>query len=120
MINCLDSVIRKKNVVTIYPEAHIWPYYTKIREFSEGSFIYPVKFNAPVFAVTNCYKKRLIGKKPRIVSYVDGPFYPSKDLSRKEAMIELKDKVYNAMVERSEKESNYEYITYIKNEKKGE
>ena len=43
-----------------------------------------------------------------------------KNLSRKEAMIELKDKVYNAMVERSEKESNYEYITYIKNEKKGE
>ena len=42
MPNFLDSINKKidKNYsITIYPEAHIWPYYTKIRPFALSLWI---------------------------------------------------------------------------------
>ncbi|MBO7535652.1 MAG: 1-acyl-sn-glycerol-3-phosphate acyltransferase, partial [Bacilli bacterium] len=72
-MKCIEKKIQKKASVTIYPEAHIWPYYTKIRPFVDSSFRYPVQFNTPVYCFTNTYQKKLFSKKPRIVTYVDGP-----------------------------------------------
>ena len=100
--------IDKGQPICIYPEAHIWPYYTKIRNFKSVSFRYPVKMDKPVFCFTNCYKKRKYSKKPSIVTYVDGPFYPNKDLSVKEQIEDLRDQVYNTM-KSHEKDSTYEY-----------
>ena len=117
MVNFKKSVenkIKNRNSVTIYPEAHIWPYYTKIRPFKDVSFKYPIELNTPVFCITNTYKRvNENSDKVQIVSYVDGPFFADKGLSKKEAQKNLRDKVYNKMVERS-KESNFEYIKYIK------
>lgn len=117
MKNFLDTIeqrIEKKSSITIYPEAHIWPYYTKIRPFKSVSFKYPVKLDAPVFCITNTYQKH--GKnnnKIKIVSYIDGPFITDKSLSPKEQEQDLRNKVFDAMVKRS-KNSNVEYIKYIK------
>lgn len=105
--------IEQKQCVMIYPEAHIWPYYTKIRPFTEKSFRYPVQYQVPVFCFTNTYQKRRGRKTPRIVTYVDGPFYPDKTLSSKEQKKELRDRVYETMVKRSQN-NNIELIKYIK------
>lgn len=113
-INCIEKRINQKQVVTIYPEAHIWPFYTKIRNYTYNSFKYAVKLNKPVFSITTCYQKRKILKRPKIVSYVDGPFYPNQNLSINEASKELRDKVYNVMCERVNTYSTYEYYQYIK------
>ena len=59
MKNFLDAIkkrIENGNSITIYPEAHIWPYYTKIRPFKEVSFKYPVELNVPAFCMTNTYQ----------------------------------------------------------------
>ncbi len=117
MRKCIFLRIKQKAFVTIYPEAHVWPYYTKIRPFRENSFHFPAEDGSPVFALTNCYKKRLLGKRPRIVTYIDGPFYPDKNLSRKENMKLLRNKCYEAMCRRAEQSSTYEYIHYEKVEK---
>ena len=114
-INFLEAIknkINKKNLIAIYPEAHVWPYYTKIRNFGKEAFRYPVKLNVPVYSFTVTYKK---GKKnkPNVVVYIDGPFFPNKDIEKKQAEEELRNVVYNKMVERS-KNSNIEYIKYIK------
>jgi len=108
------------NSITIFPEAHIWPYYNKIRKFPYTSFKYPVKFNKPVFTITNCYKKRLFGKRPRVLTFVDGPFLPDKSLPNNEAAIKLRDQAYNIMNERATKYSTYEYYNYeyVENSKK--
>ena len=116
--NFLDAIkekINKKNLVAIYPEAHIWPYYTKIRNFGKEAFRYPVKLNTPVYCLTVTYKK---GKRkyPDIVVYIDGPFFPEKEKELKQVEEDLRNVVYNKMVERS-KNSNFEYIKYIKQEK---
>ena len=112
----LESIthrIKTKKAVLVFPEAHIWPYYTGIRAFGDASFAYPVRLSAPVFAMTTTFKKRLIRKRPKSVVYIDGPFYPDKTLAIKDQKTDLRDKVYNAMCERS-KLSNCEYIQYIK------
>lgn len=112
-INTLESKITSKSSITIYPEAHIWPFYTKIRPFKSVSFKYPVKWNTPTFCMTNTYQS--YGKKKdkiKIVTYIDGPFFADEGLTPKEMQNNLRNKVYNCMVERS-KNSNIENIKYI-------
>ena len=120
MKNFLTAIkyhIQKGHSITIYPEAHIWPYYTKIRPFKSVSFKYPIELDKPVFCITNTYQKR--GKnKVKITSYIDGPFLVNKDLETKqEQKKDLRDRVYNQMVERS-KNSNFEFIKYEYKDKK--
>lgn len=110
---CIDRRIDEKAVVCVYPEAHIWPYYTGIRPFPDTSFIYPCRKNAPVFCFTNTYVARKHRKKPRIVTYIDGPFYPNPDLPLKERAAALRNDVYRTMRERSLL-SDTQYIQYIK------
>ena len=117
MKNFLEAIKQKMNkgyAITIYPEAHIWPYYTKIRPFKDVSFKYPIQLKKPAFCITNTYQSYgKNNKKIRIVSYIDGPFYPNKELTLKEQQKELRNKIYNCMEERSEN-SNIEHIKYIK------
>lgn len=111
-----DKVAEGKPV-TIYPEAHIWPYYTGIRPFKDASFGYPIQCDVPVYCFTNTYQKRGNGRKAQIVTYIDGPFYADESLSKKEQKRKLRNQVYEAMVERS-KNNTVELIKYIKEEEK--
>ncbi len=113
-INSINDKIKRGYSITIFPEAHIWPYYTKIRPFKAVSFNYPVNLNVPIFCATNTYQKYgRKGEKIQIVMYIDGPFFPDNTLSLHERKMDLRNKVYNKMVERSIN-NNVEYIKYIK------
>ena len=109
----IEEVLKKNNPIVIYPEAHLWPYYTKIRNFSNTSFRYPIKFKKPVFTFTTIYKKRKKSKKPKIEIYVDGPFFANENIPEKITQEELKNVVLNKLNERA-KLNNYEYVEYIK------
>jgi len=109
----MESHLKSGACIAIYPEAHIWPYYTKIRPFPKDSFSYPVRYSMPVFASTTTYKKRRFFKKPRAVVYIDGPFFPDESLSYNERVEKLHREVYLSMCKRAE-ESNCEYIRYVK------
>lgn len=109
-INTLNK--QNKNII-IYPEAHVWEYNTFIREFPTTSFRFPVESNAPVFTMTTTYQKAKHRKKPNITIYFDGPFYPNEGDTKKEKIKLLHDKVYLSLVNNS-KNSNYDYIKYIK------
>ncbi len=108
----IHTLMEKGRVVMIYPEAHIWPYYTKIRPFTDTSFAYPYFEQRPVFTFTVTYQKKK--RRIRMTCYIDGPFYPTST-SKKEAIHSLREQAYQAMVERS-KQSSYEKIKYIKRE----
>ena len=110
------SVEEKHQPIFIYPEAHLWPYYTKIRPFVDTSFRYPYKYNTPVFCFTNTYHKCKNKNKVQIITYIDGPFFPNLNLSEKENKEKLRNEVYDAMVKRSSC-SDKEVIKYIKKEK---
>ena len=111
----LGQRVSEKRGIVIYPEAHIWPYYTKIRPFGDASFQYPVKYGRPSFTFTNTYQKRRFSKKPRILTYINGPFYPNTALSPREQRRELRDRIYLAMCNDAEK-STVVYIEYQKKE----
>ena len=112
---CIQGRIEKNGAVVIYPEAHIWPYYTKIRPFPDGSFGYPCKDGTPVFCFVNTYQKRGNKKSPRMVTYIEGPFYPDMELSLKQRRKKLRDEVYETMCRLSE-HSDTEVIRYIRKE----
>ena len=113
---CVNGRIEKGHAVVIYPEAHIWPYYTKIRNFPDDSFGYPAKSDTPVFCFVNTYKGRGEGKKPDMITYIDGPFYPDMDIPLKQRRKKLRDEVYETMCRRAEN-SDIEVIRYIRKEK---
>ena len=104
-------VNENKAAIMIYPEAHIWPFYTKIRPFTDLSFRYPLQFKTPAFCFTNTYQKCRFSKNPKIVTYVDGPFFADETLGKKERQEDLRNRIYDAMTERS-KNSNVEIIKY--------
>lgn len=110
-LKAVEDKIGRGYSVTIYPEAHIWPYYIGIRPFPAVSFRYPVTLDCPVYALTNTYRRRGKTDKANIVTYIDGPFYPDPFLNPKERRQNLRDRVYDCMKARSA-ESDIEVIRY--------
>ncbi|PWM46685.1 MAG: hypothetical protein DBX47_01895 [Clostridiales bacterium] len=111
--NAIEKRVNENAAVVVFPEAHIWPYYTKIRQFASVSFKYPVKLNTPVFCFTTTYRKRKFFKRPGITIYLDGPFYFPKEISEKQREQYLRNEVFKTMSKRAEK-NEIEYIKYIK------
>ncbi|MBQ9017591.1 1-acyl-sn-glycerol-3-phosphate acyltransferase [Candidatus Saccharibacteria bacterium] len=111
----VDRRLAQKKVLVIYPEAHVWPYYTGVRKFPAGgrSFKYAVRNNLPVYAMTTTYHRREGRDLPRMEVYLDGPFYPEKGLGEAENCEALAEKVHAAMV-RDAKNSDYDYFKYVK------
>ena len=117
LIKAVDYHIKHGDFVTVYPEAHVWPYYTGVRPFSEAAFHFPITTNAPAFVMTNTYQKAKWGKRPQMVTYFDGPFYPDSTLPRKKRQQKLMQDVKEQM-ERRAALSNVEYIKYVKRKEK--
>ena len=90
---------------------------TGIRDFPATSMKYPVELDVPSFTLTTTYHRRRFGRKPRTVTYLDGPFYPDHSLPPRARAQTLRDEIYKTMVRRSQ-ESDYEYIRYVKKEEK--
>ena len=116
MSDAMDFYIKKRQYVLIYPEAHIWPYYTKVRSFSNGSFNYAAKSNAPVVPVVTTWRKPLIGKTPRQTVYILEPIFPLENASFNDNKEYLHKECLKAMQEFAENTPQYEYIKYIKKE----
>ena len=100
-IEALEKRVAQKRCVMIHPEAHIWPFYTGIRPFKDTSFRYPVQQKLPVFSLTNTYQKRRYSKKPKMVTYIDGPFYADASLPVRQQKKMLRDQVYEIMKKRA-------------------
>ncbi len=108
--SAINHRIKQGNPIVIYPEAHVWEYYTDIRPFSDTSFRYPARLDKPVFSMTVTYKRSKIFKRPKTEVYLDGPFYPHGETVREKTK-SLHEQIYNAMKERA-KESDAYYIEY--------
>ena len=111
-------LVKQKKCLVIYPEAHVWPYYTGIKKFPAGgrSFKYATRNNLPVFTMTTTYHRRKNRKKgdlPRMTAYLDGPFWPDPKLSESDNQEMLARKAYDSMVKWSKK-STYNYFEYKK------
>ena len=115
-IEAIKYHYNKKRVLVVYPEKHIWPYYTHIRNFPDDSFIYPATLGAPVVPICVTYRKRKIfkNKSPRMTCHVGKPIFPDMTYSLMERKKQLRDACYEFMIDKSSEEENVEYIQYIK------
>ena len=113
----VDYCHKKGENITIFPEAHIWPYYNGVRPFPDTSFRYPVKDGAPVVAFFTAYQKpegiEKLFRKIKTVVYVSDVFYPDQTIPKKQAQRKLRDQVYSFMKDCSLKYSNLEVIKYV-------
>lgn len=110
--NAVGEYARGGKVVVIYPEAHVWPYYTDVRPFKSTSFKYPAKYLKPVFCFTSVFTASKITGRLKTTVYVDGPFLPDRNLSNKENQENLRNQTYEAMKKRCEA-SVYKKCEYI-------
>jgi 1-acyl-sn-glycerol-3-phosphate acyltransferase len=107
---------REKACITIYPEAHIWPYYTGIRPFSAASFTYPAEMGTPVIAMVTRYRERksISGKTkaPARTIILSDPIQAAPGLSVREAQKDLHRRVSKFMIECANLPGNFEYVRY--------
>ena len=106
--SAIEYRLKKGCPIVIYPEAHVWEYYTKIRPFPNTSFTFPTKLRRPAFAMTVTYRKSKLFKKPIMDVYIDGPFFAEKGEANK-----LHGEIFSCLQKRSEN-SNFDYIEYKK------
>ena len=66
-VAAMEWRLKQKRYIAIFPEAHVWEYYTGIRPFPDGAFKYPVKFGKPAYSMTVTYQKRRFGRRPAAV-----------------------------------------------------
>ncbi len=112
---------RENSCIAIFPEAHIWPYYTQIRPFGTAAFTYPAQLHAPVVAATVTYHRRRglfrFCKRPGMRVYISDPIYADAGQSLRERKIFLRDRVYEHMCKAAAECENVEYIQYVPAEK---
>ena len=113
---CIKTRIEQRKGISIFPEAHIWPYSTHIRPFGDDSFTYPAELGAPVVAMATTYRRRKIFKNrpPYVCIHISKPCYPDMSLSLPERRKALRDFVYDYLIDKASEEENYEYIRYVK------
>ncbi|MBQ3667882.1 MAG: hypothetical protein II920_01515 [Clostridia bacterium] len=117
-MNALFACVKNGDCVTIYPEAHVWPFYTGIRPFKADSFCYPMKNLTPVVAMVTRYTKRrglfALCRRPGMTVSFSEPFYPDPSLGLRKGQQQLRDEVYAFMCEKAALPGNVEYIHYVK------
>jgi 1-acyl-sn-glycerol-3-phosphate acyltransferase len=115
-LGCFERALRAQvaagALVTIYPEAHVWPYATMIRTFVPGSMHYPVATNSPVYTATRTYQRRSGRGKPLQTVYIDGPFWPNAAVSKHKAQRELMLQVRASMQWRAAQSNTCSYYEY--------
>lgn len=110
--NAIQSHVSDGHPIIIYPEAHVWKYYTEIRPFADTSFRFPVRCDKPVFTMTAVYREKRCLRRPVTDIFIDGPFFSTGDSVRARTA-SLHAAATDAMKKRSLM-SNTAYIEYIK------
>jgi 1-acyl-sn-glycerol-3-phosphate acyltransferase len=98
--------------IAVYPEAHIWPYYTGIRPFPATSFVYPAELGVPVVAMVTVYRKRKVFKSPARTVILSDPIYAEPGMSMREAQRCLHQRISEFMTEKTGSPDNYAHIRY--------
>lgn len=117
LANTVDKLVHHGCYVTIFPEACIWPYHTKLRPLNPAAFHYAVKSDVPVvpFCVTYRYAKgrNYLKKKPKVNITILEPIYPDNSLSKSECKIKLAKETENRMREVIESRDNVMLYNYV-------
>lgn len=101
----LDNALRKGKIIHFYPEASLWPYYDKIRNFKSGAFHFAIRNNLPIVPMVFTFRKpkgirKIFKRKQDVTLTILEPIKSKRKMENiKEEIDALKNEVYNAMTE---------------------
>lgn len=103
-LKAIYETLDDNKTIHFYPEGSLWPYYKGLRKFKNGAFDIAVEKDISIIPVVFKFVKpygirKYIKKKPCINLYILEPIYSNKDLAKKEAVHDLRKKVYLKMNE---------------------
>jgi 1-acyl-sn-glycerol-3-phosphate acyltransferase len=117
-LDAISAALKKKRVIAVYPEAHIWPYYTKIRPYLPTSFQYASRNNVPAVPMVTTYRRPKGWfkeyRKPLMDIHIGAPIYPLASLSVKENAIRLHGQTMAFMNEYASRPDNVAFYEYVK------
>ncbi len=96
------NAFKGKFILHMYPEAAMWPYYEKIREFKYGAFKIVVDSNVGVQPIRFVFTKssriyKIYKRKKCICAVVLNPLYPNMELEYRDRIEDLRNKTYEVM-----------------------
>lgn len=106
-LKAIYTLLEKNKIVHFYPEASLWPYYKKLRKFKNGAFDIACEENVPIVPMVYKFVEpygiwKYIKKKPLIELHILEPVYANLSLNKKEAVYDLRNKVYCKMKDKLE------------------
>jgi len=116
-LEAVSIALKRKKVIAVYPEAHIWPFYTGIRPFPPTSFQYASRNNVPAVPMVTTYRhpkgpfKRY--KTPRMDIHIGTPIYPDPNLTNKENAILMHDQTMTFMKSYADQADNVSLYQYL-------
>lgn len=110
----IDGKLEGGKCVVVMPEAHIWPYYTGIRDFPATSFMYAAKNGVPAVPMCTTFRRPrgpfASRRKPRVTVNIGAPIMPDAALSMRERARKLRDEVHAYMTEQAKKNECAYYV----------
>jgi 1-acyl-sn-glycerol-3-phosphate acyltransferase len=117
LLEAIQKMLGRHQVIAIYPEAHIWPFYTKIRPFPATSFQYASRNGVPAVPIVTTYRhpRGLFAayRKPLMDVHIGEPIYPLAMFDIKENALRMHAHTISFMRCYATDESNvalYEYV----------
>ncbi len=118
----VGNLLNKKKAVMIFPEAHIWDFYTGVRPFPITSFKFPASSHKPIVPVAVTYRQPKIffknTRKPKMIVNIGEPIMYDENLTEKQNALYFRDATMEFIREKTGSPDNYEYIQYIKVEER--
>lgn len=108
-IKAISNLLKEKNIVHVYPEASLWPYCQKMRNFKNGAFDMAVRNQVPVILCVFTFReptgiRKIFKKKKDVTLKILKPIYSDSDKYIRQQIEELKEKVAFEMKEAIAKE----------------
>ncbi len=103
-LKAIDDILEENKIVHVYPEAALWPYYEKIRNFKNGAFDIAVRNQVPVIPCVFTFRnptgiRKIFKRKKDVTLKILEPIKPNQDKNAKQQVEELKEKVALKMKE---------------------
>ena len=103
-IKAIGNLLKEKNIVHVYPEASLWPYCQKIRNFKNGAFDMAVRNQVPVVPCVFTFReptgiRKIFKRKKDVTLKILKPVYSDSDKYIRQQVDELKEKVAFEMKE---------------------
>lgn len=102
-MNAVDEILQNGDVVHFYPEASLWPYYDKIRNFKTGAFRFAIRNDVPIIPMVFTFRRpgvirRRFKKKPDVTLTILEPIKgDGNNEDTRQKINSLRREVYEAM-----------------------